>query len=142
MRRDRRPNFRNALAPMLAVLALAGCGNKATREWQASDHDQEPTGGGAAPGSAGGGNDMVAIIEATWQSKCQKCHGAAGHGDGPSGPAVNAADLSDPKLQDLFTDDQLATIIAKGKNRMPAFSDLPPEIIGGLVAKVRSFRAQ
>lgn len=141
MRRLRRSS------PTVLVLALGAlltaCGTKGTREWQASDHDQEPTGGGAAPAANGAPvNEMVAIIESTWQAKCQKCHGAGGHGDGPSGPMVNAADLSDPKLQDLYTDDQLATIIAKGKNRMPAFGDLSPEVVGGLVAKVRSFRAR
>ncbi len=139
-------------ALLAALLALAGCG-KAAREWRADDHDQEPSGGAgaganpgqgaaAAPGSAAPGDDMASLVDSAWQSKCQKCHGPQGHGDGPSGPMVSAADLSDPKLQDAFTDDQLAVIIVNGKGRMPAFNDVPPELVGGLVRKVRGFRGR
>jgi cytochrome c553 len=136
-------------ALLAALLALAGCG-KGAREWRADDHDQEPSsgapgpGGGAAaaPGTSSPGDDLASLVDSAWQSKCQKCHGVQGHGDGPSGPMVSAADLSDPKLQDAFTDDQLAVIIVNGKGRMPSFKDVPPELVSGLIRKVRGFRGQ
>jgi len=136
-------------ALLAGLLALAGCA-KGTREWRADDHDQEPSGGGAgaggggasAPGSSSPGDDLASLVESAWQSKCAKCHGQQGHGDGPSGPMVSAADLSDPKLQDAFTDDQLAAIIVNGKGRMPAFKDVPPELVVGMVQKVRALRAR
>jgi mono/diheme cytochrome c family protein len=131
------------------LLALAGCG-KGARDWRADDHDQEPSSGGAgagggaaaAPGSAAPGDDFASLVDSAWQSKCQKCHGAQGHGDGPSGPMVSAADLSDPKLQDAFTDDQLTTIIVNGKGRMPPFKEVPLELVAGLIQKVRKFRGR
>lgn len=135
-------------AVLAASLALAGCG-KGVRDWRADDHDQEPGsgapgpgGGAAAPGTSSPADDLSSLVDSAWQSKCQKCHGVQGHGDGPSGPMVSAADLSDPKLQDAFTDDQLAVIIVNGKGRMPSFKEVPPELISGLVRKVRGFRGQ
>jgi mono/diheme cytochrome c family protein len=148
----RRPRLHGALA--LGVLVFsAGCDRAPSpsqaREWAPSDHDQElsgsPNGQQAAPppkladgGSAGPGPSTVEIA---WQQACASCHGLGGHGDGPSGPMVNAPDLTKPELQDKYTDDDLANVIANGKNRMPKF-DLSPPVVKGLVAKVRSLRGR
>ncbi len=135
------------LSPVLlfALFGLCACAQN-TREWRADDHDQEPSSGGggaaAAQGTVDPGADRTELVDSAWQAKCVKCHGPEGHGDGPSGPMVGAADLWDPKIQDGFTDDQLASIIANGRGRMPAFDDVPPELIQGLVQKVRTFRAR
>jgi mono/diheme cytochrome c family protein len=120
-------------------------------EWQAADHDKEPNAaagqeqqkatpsGGAAGGAAGraAGPDMV--VEASWQQQCAACHGAVGHGDGPTGPMVHAADLTLTAWQGTVTDAQIADVIAHGKGKMPPF-DLPPKVVAGLVARIRASR--
>jgi cytochrome c oxidase cbb3-type subunit 3 len=124
----------------LAGFLLAACGRGPKREWQASDHDEEPgtqAAQGAKGGKAGGGADLV---EATWGSACVVCHGPGGKGDGPNGPMVKATDLTQPALQDARTDAQLAAVIVSGKGKMPKFESLPDTVVVGLVQKIRSLR--
>jgi mono/diheme cytochrome c family protein len=115
------------------------------QEWTPADHDRAEeqanvaNGQQAAPvkGDAGG----ETLVEITWQQACATCHGRGGHGDGPSGPMVNAPDLTRDDLQSKITDDEIATLIGTGKNRMPKF-DLPASVVKGLVGKVRSLRGR
>jgi cytochrome c oxidase cbb3-type subunit 3 len=130
------------LTIFLALCGLAACGRGPKREWQATDHDEEP-GTQAATGAKGGkaGSGGADLVEATWGSACVVCHGPTGRGDGPQGPMVKAADLTTPAFQDGRTDAQLAAAIVGGKGKMPKFESLPDSVVTGLVQKIRSLRA-
>jgi mono/diheme cytochrome c family protein len=80
------------------------------------------------------------LVELAWQRNCSKCHGARGRGDGPEGPMVKASDLTRSDWQAKVSDQEIADMIRKGKNKMPAF-DLPPQVLEGLVRRIRSQRA-
>ena len=54
---------------------------------------------------------------------------------------VKAPDLTQADWQSKVTDEQIAQVITSGKNRMPKF-DLPPDVVAGLVARIRSSRAR
>jgi mono/diheme cytochrome c family protein len=72
-----------------------------------------------------------------YQMKCVACHGADGVGNTSIGKALKITDFHDPDVQTM-SDADLITIIAKGKNKMPAYEKtLKPEEIKGLVAYVR-----
>jgi mono/diheme cytochrome c family protein len=72
-----------------------------------------------------------------YQGKCVACHAADGTGNTPGGKALKVTSFSDPDVQKQ-SDADLTTIIAKGKNKMPAYEkSLKPEEIKGLVAYVR-----
>jgi mono/diheme cytochrome c family protein len=121
--------------------------------WSAKDHDHaelsgqspgNPSNGKQGPrleataeGTAGGGAGPRALGELVWMQQCARCHGSAGKGDGPGGPATN---LSLPDVQARLSDAQVAEVIRGGKGRMPAFADLPPDVVTELVRKVRSFK--
>jgi len=119
------------------------------REWKADDHDrsdeQQKGQGRAAPpprtaaSAAANANPTVTLVEVTWKAQCGPCHGPIGHGDGPQGPMVHAPDLTLAEWQSKTTDQQIAQIISTGKNRMPKF-DFPPEVLGGLVARIRAVK--
>jgi mono/diheme cytochrome c family protein len=115
------------------------------REWKAGDHDrvEQPSGQAArpsrlspAPSSSAAANPTVTLVEVTWRNQCASCHGPIGRGDGPQGPMVHATNLTLAEWQSKVTDEQIAEAIRSGKNRMPKF-DFPPEVIAGLVARIR-----
>ncbi len=58
---------------------------------------------------------------ATYQSKCQMCHGADGRSETPTGKAFKAPDLHSPEVMKL-SDEELIKTIGNGKGNMPAFS--------------------
>jgi cytochrome c6 len=72
-----------------------------------------------------------------YKAKCAMCHSADGKGDTPVGKKMGAHDFASQEVQSK-SDAQLAEIIAKGKNKMPAYekSFKEPEI-KDLVAYVR-----
>ncbi len=145
---------RGRTAALLSLTAFLACACERPpsadhlSEWTPADHDraEEQTSvakGQQAPpvkGDAGGGGG-TSLAEITWQQGCATCHGRGGHGDGPSGPMVNPPDLTREDLQASVTDDDIATIITHGKNRMPKF-DLPASVVKDLVAKIRSLRGR
>ncbi len=57
---------------------------------------------------------------ALFKTQCVMCHGATGKGDTQTGKTLNAVDFHDPEVMQM-SDADLATIIGKGKNMMPAF---------------------
>lgn len=79
---------------------------------------------------------------------CVSCHGADGKAKTKMGDKLHIKDLTDPKVQAAFTDEQAAKNIAEGlkdektgKVTMPAKKDkLTPEQIKAVVEYVRTFK--
>jgi mono/diheme cytochrome c family protein len=72
-----------------------------------------------------------------FKSKCVMCHGEDGSGNTPSGQALKAKDLRSEETQKK-SDAEIAEVITKGRNKMPAFGQkLKPEQIQQLVAYIR-----
>ena len=75
--------------------------------------------------------------EQTFKMKCAACHGPDGKGDTGAGKALGAHDFSSETVQKM-PDMELADIISKGKNKMPAYGKTMKESeIKDLVAYVR-----
>ena len=74
--------------------------------------------------------------EKTYKTKCVACHAADGSGS-EVGKKLGAHDFHSSDVQGE-TDADLGQIIAKGKNKMPAYEkSSKPDEIKGLVAYVR-----
>jgi cytochrome c6 len=74
---------------------------------------------------------------ATYKAKCAMCHGADGKGDTPAGKKMGAHDFASADVQKQ-SDSDLAQVIAKGKNKMPAYEGkLKPEEMKDLVGYIR-----
>jgi cytochrome c6 len=72
-----------------------------------------------------------------FKSKCVMCHGEDGSGNTPSGKALKAKDLRSEETQKK-SDAEIAEVITKGRNKMPAFGQkLKPDQIQQLVAYIR-----
>ena len=72
-----------------------------------------------------------------FKSKCALCHGEDGSGNSPAGKALKAKDLRNPATQSK-PDSEIAEVISKGRNKMPAFGqNLKPDQIQQLVSYVR-----
>lgn len=112
------------------------------RPWRPSDHDHTSEPGnnqvvadaGVDPELASRGLNEVALV--AWEQNCVRCHGRFGRGDGPQGPMVHAADLTNPRFQTTFTDEQIAAVIRSGRGLMPAFP-LPDSTVTTLVQLIR-----
>jgi len=75
--------------------------------------------------------------ESVFKTKCAACHGPDGKGEVPMGKKLGARNLISPEVQSQ-SDGQLTDIVAKGKNKMPAYEGkLTKEQIGQLVAYIR-----
>jgi cytochrome c6 len=76
---------------------------------------------------------------ATYKAKCVSCHGADGAGS-PVGIKLGAHDFRSDEVRKM-TDDELANVTAKGKNKMPAYEkQLKPEEIKDLIAYIRAMK--
>jgi cytochrome c oxidase cbb3-type subunit 3 len=77
---------------------------------------------------------------ATFKTRCAACHGPDGSGNTPEGRMVKAQDLRVPAIQSK-TNAELATLIANGKGKMPAFkSSLSEDQIKSVVAYIRNLK--
>ena len=75
--------------------------------------------------------------EKTYKTKCVACHAADGSGS-EVGKKLGTHDFHSSEVQSE-TDADLTQIVAKGKNKMPAYEkSLKPDEINGLVAYVRA----
>ncbi len=88
---------------------------------------------------------VIALVSTTaaqsaaelYKTKCIGCHGADGSGSTPAGKKLGARDLRSDKVQKQ-SDAELFTTMAKGKNKMPAFTKkLTDEQMLALVAYIR-----
>ena len=76
----------------------------------------------------------------TYREHCSACHGAKGAGDTMIGKNLQMLPLGSDEVQNK-SDDELATIISKGKNRMPAFDrKLSQDQISAVVKYIRSLK--
>lgn len=79
----------------------------------------------------------AADAAATYKAKCAMCHGADGKGETPAGKKMGAHDFASPEVLKL-TADELANVIAKGKNKMPGYEkSLKANEIKDLVTYIR-----
>lgn len=77
---------------------------------------------------------------ATFKAKCVMCHGADGGADTAMGKKVAATDLRAEPVQ-AKDDAALIEVIAKGKNKMPAFAEkLEAERIKAVVNFIRTLK--
>lgn len=76
----------------------------------------------------------------TFKAKCAACHGATGAGDTTMGKNLKLRDMGSADVQKQ-TDDELTTIISKGKAKMPAYEGkLTKEQVGEVVKFIRSLK--
>jgi mono/diheme cytochrome c family protein len=76
----------------------------------------------------------------TFKAKCAACHGATGAGDTTMGKNLKLRDMGSADVQKQ-SDDELATIVTKGKGKMPAYDGkLTKEQIGEVVKFIRSLK--
>jgi cytochrome c6 len=74
---------------------------------------------------------------ATFKGKCAICHGPDGAGKTAMGAKLNIRDLRSADVQKQ-SDAELAQIVTKGKNKMPAYDGkLTKEQIDQVVAHIR-----
>ena len=75
--------------------------------------------------------------EAVYKAKCASCHGADGAGATPAGKATKARDFCSDEVK-KESDADWTGIIAKGKNKMPAYDKKLTEAeIKDVVAYIR-----
>jgi cytochrome c553 len=83
---------------------------------------------------------------ANWTQQCAKCHGPEGKGDTKMGHKLDILDLTDPKVQAKFTDDDAFKAMkagrtdASGKTTMKAIEGLTDDEMRALVPYVRSLK--
>ena len=76
----------------------------------------------------------------TFKRRCAPCHAANGSGDTMIGKNLKIHSLTSDEIQKR-SDDQLFTIISKGKNKMPAFDHkLSRDQIKDLIKHIRSLK--
>jgi cytochrome c553 len=87
-----------------------------------------------------------ADADAHWKEHCAKCHGEDGKGGTKMGKKLGIADLTDPKVQAKFTDEQAfkamksGLIDDKGKTTMKAVEGLSDAEMKALVPYLRAFK--
>lgn len=92
------------------------------------------------------GVSAAADAAANWSEHCVKCHGASGQGDTKMGKKLGIADLSDAKVQERLTDEQILAAMKSGvKNKsdktvMKPIEGLGDEEMKALVPFVRSLK--
>ena len=133
-----------AIVLLFVATPLVGCDSG-----ESTDEGSSSTGSSHA---APAGPSAADTAEATkiFQTRCTPCHGALGHGDGPTskGLTPQPRNLSDGTWQSKVDDAYLERVIqlggaAVGKSpAMPPNPDLAdkPNILKALRAKVRSLR--
>ena len=88
-----------------------------------------------------------AELAENWTKHCASCHGNDGKGNTKAGKKADVKDLTDPKYQAAFSDEQMFKQIkegmkdTKGKEKMKPFGGiLSDDEIKALVAHVRSLK--
>jgi mono/diheme cytochrome c family protein len=77
---------------------------------------------------------------ADFKAKCAACHGATGAGDTTMGKNLKLKDLSSAEVQKQ-SDEELSTVIGKGKGKMPAYDGkLSKDQISDVVKFIRTLK--
>jgi mono/diheme cytochrome c family protein len=129
-----------------SLLGSTGCeATPELSEWTLADHDHQveakrrrSTG---VPKTHAAPSQRNQLIDVTWMKQCSNCHGKRGRGDGPESTMVKARDLTNPEWQASVTDEGMALVIRKGRDKMPAFN-LPDSMIQGLIGHIREMAAK
>jgi len=94
-----------------------------------------------------GVSSFGADVAGNWTKHCVSCHGNDGKGNTKAGKKADVKDLTDPKYQAAFSDEQMFKQIkegmkdSKGKEKMKPFGGiLSDDEIKALVAHVRSLK--
>lgn len=131
-------------APFLVIpLLLVGCGDdRELREWTPEDHVHPPQAQvdpSRVPQDQPQGSSEERAAAALWIVTCASCHGREGRGDGEAKPpGVQMTDFTDPAWQASTSDEELAQVIAEGRDLMPRFDDrINPRGIAALVGHIR-----
>ena len=76
----------------------------------------------------------------TYKAKCMMCHGPDGTAQTPAGKVFKAASFQDPAVVKT-TDEELMSIVKKGKNKMPVFgSMLTDDQIKAVIAYIHTLQ--
>lgn len=76
----------------------------------------------------------------TFKAKCAACHGPDGSGNTTMGKNLKLQDLGSADVQKQ-SDDELTTIITKGKNKMPSYDGkLTKDQISDVVKYIRTLK--
>jgi len=86
----------------------------------------------AGTGKAAGAGAGAPVQPSAFEELCSDCHGADARG------AERGPDLVKPDHFGAMSDADVATILRKGRNKMPAFVDSPPAEIQALVVYLRA----
>ena len=81
----------------------------------------------------------------TYDHHCAMCHGEDGAGNTKMGQRSGVKDWTDAKIQDGLKDADMIKaikegVVADGKTKMKAFSELSDDEVNALVAYVRAFK--
>jgi mono/diheme cytochrome c family protein len=77
---------------------------------------------------------------ADFKAKCAACHGATGAGDTTMGKNLKLKDLGSAEVQKQ-SDEELTTVIGKGKGKMPPYDGkLSKDQIGDVVKFIRTLK--
>lgn len=132
-----------AVAGMLAAAALLSTAALLEAE-QASDRWQIPATAATEANPVAVSDAVLAKGKQLFKSKCQRCHGPQGTGDGPDAdPDAKPDDLTDGSRAARNPDGVLFYKMwnGRGKPKMPAFStDLSREEVWTLVHYVKTLR--
>lgn len=72
------------------------------------------------PNASGASSDPQTACVSLYKAKCATCHAADGSGKTVMGKKLNVKDFRSPEVQKM-SDADLYKVIAKGKNKMPAY---------------------
>ena len=87
---------------------------------------------------------FAADAASNWKDQCAKCHGDDGKGETKMGRKLGIADLTDPKIQAKFSDEQAFKAMksgltdSSGKTSMKAIENISDDEMKALVPFVRA----
>ena len=134
-------NKKIIFAVMLIAFVLAGCGNAGPSSNQGTNSESMPSAYAGKTNPLGA--EAVPVGAKIFKDYCAACHGESGHGDGPSGAALEPHPKNLAALQPQVSDDYLFWRINNGKQgtAMAAWKGaLTEEQIWQVIAFIRTLK--